>query len=55
MNSLLKAIDKLIKQEKPKKRKSIFELPQEKRLNYYSGWSKGKSVKVKIEKQNKLV
>ncbi len=54
MNPLLKAIDELIKQEKPKK-KSTLELPKEKRLSYYDGWSKGKSIKVKTQKQSKLI
>jgi len=55
MNPLLKAIDKLIAQEKPKKRVSNLNLPKEKRLSYYSGWSKGKAVKIKTEKQEKLI
>ena len=57
-NPLLQAIEELKKEEdlKKKKKKPIFSLPKEKRLQYYSGWHKDdKPVdKVKIEKQNKL-
>jgi hypothetical protein len=45
----------LAEEEKSKKRKkSNLEMPKEKRLNYYSGWSRGKPVKVKTEEQTKL-
>ena len=54
MNPPLKAIDEIIAEQKPKKKKSDFGLPKEKRLSYYSGWSRGKAVKVKEEKQTKL-
>ena len=54
----MQAIEKLKKEEdlKKKKKKPVFSLPKEKRLQYYSGWHKDdKPVdKVKIEQQKKL-
>ena len=56
-NPLLKAIDELKREEQvKKKRKSIFNVKKEKRLQYYSGWHKDdKPVdKEKVERQKKL-
>lgn len=56
-NPVLQAIEELKREEdlKKKKKKSPFNLKKEKRLSYYSGWSKGKPVeKEKTEKQTKL-
>lgn len=57
-NPLLKALDELTKEEqaKKKKKKPVFELRKEKRLQYYSGWGKGNKAvdKGKVEKQEKL-
>ena len=57
-NPLMQAIEKLKKEEdlKKKKKKPVFSLPKEKRLQYYSRWHKyDKPVdKVKIEQQKKL-
>ena len=57
-NRLLRAIEELKKGEeiKRKKKKSIFCIKKEKRLNYYSGWHKDDEPvdKIKTEKQKKL-
>lgn len=51
---LKKVFDRLAK-ENPKKKKKKYSIPKEKRLQYYSGWGKGKSIKEeRIEKQTKL-
>ena len=52
---LLKILDEEVAKEKAKKKKKTLELRKEKRLAYYSGWGKGKSIKEeKTEKQEKL-
>ena len=54
---LLKIQEKEVEYEKAKKKKKkLLGLPKEKRLSYYSGWSRGKSleIKEKTEKQEKL-
>ena len=56
-NLLLQVIAELKEEENlKKKKKPVFSLPKEKRLNYYSGWHKDdKPVdKAKIEQQRKL-
>ena len=56
-NPLLQAIEDLKKEElKKKKKKEIFNIKKEKRLNYYSGWHKNDKPanKEKIEQQKKL-
>jgi len=55
--TLLKAIDKLVKEEKTKKKRKSFELPKEKRIMYYSGWHKDDKpvTENKGEHQKKLV
>ena len=56
MSRLQNVLEELRKEEelkKPKKKK--FEIRKEKRLQYYSGWSKGKGLDPKKEeKQEKL-
>lgn len=55
MNRLQQALEELKKEEEPKKKKKKFEIRKEKRLQYYSGWSRGKILEPeKEEKQNKL-
>jgi len=56
-NTLLNAIDNLVKEEKAKKKKKSFELPKEKRIMYYSGWHKDDKpvTENKGEKQKKLI
>lgn len=40
-NPLLEAMDELVKEERArKKKKPIFDIKKEKRLQYYSGWHK---------------
>jgi len=53
---LLKILEEETAKEKAKKKKKpSLELKKEKRLAYYSGWGKGKSIKEeKTEKQEKL-
>ncbi len=53
---LLKILEEETAKEKAKKKKKpIFEVRKEKRLNYYSGWGKGTPIKEeKTEKQTKL-
>ena len=53
---LLKILEEETAKEKVKKKKKpIFEVRKEKRLNYYSGWHKGKPLQEeKSEKQTKL-
>lgn len=53
---LLKILEEETAKEKAKKKKKpILELRKEKRLAYYSGWYRGKSIKEeKTEKQAKL-
>ena len=56
-NRLLKILEKEVEKEKArKKKKKVFGLRKEKRLSYYLGWSRGKSIetKEKTEKQTKL-
>ena len=54
-NRLLKILEEEVVKEKAKKKKKKFELRKEKRLAYYSGWGKGKSIEEeKAEKQIKL-
>lgn len=55
--SLQKVFEELEQEEKAKTKKNVLELPKEKRLAYYSGWSeKDKPViqEEKGEKQKKL-
>ncbi len=57
MNRLLQAIEELKAEEakKKKKKKPLFTIKKEKRLQYYSGWNRGKPVEEqKEEKQSKL-
>ncbi|MBI2101849.1 hypothetical protein HYT53_04540 [Candidatus Woesearchaeota archaeon] len=53
---LLKILEEETAKEKAKKKKKpIFEVRKEKRLNYYFGWHKGKPLEEgKTEKQTKL-
>ena len=54
---LLKILEEEVAKEKAKrKKKPSLELRKEKRLNYYSGWYKGKPIETKerTEKQTKL-
>ena len=56
-NHLLKICEKLLGQEKAKKKKKkSSELPKEKRLQYYSGWHKDDKpvTESKMERQKKL-
>ena len=54
-NRLLKILEEEVVKEKAKKKKKIAVLRKEKRLAYYSGWGKGKSIKEeKTERQTKL-
>ncbi len=54
-NRLLKILEEETAKEKAKKKKKNLELVKEKRLAYYSGWSKGEAVKEeKTERQEKL-
>jgi hypothetical protein len=52
---LLKILEEEAAKEKAKKKKkTAFQIRKEKSLNYYSGWHKGKPLKSKDEKQEKL-
>lgn len=52
---LLKILEEEVAKEKAKKKKKKFELRKEKRLQYYSGWGKGKPAEEeKTEGQTKL-
>jgi hypothetical protein len=53
---LLKILEEEAAKEKAakKKKKPAFQIRKEKSLNYYSGWHKGKPLKSKDEKQEKL-
>ena len=57
-NPLLQVLEELKREEqaKNKKKKPVFNIKKEKRLQYYSGWGKGdKAVdKEKVERQKKL-
>jgi len=56
-NRLLKILEQEVKKEKAKKKKKpTLQLRKEKRLSYYSGWSRGgKPIQEeKTEKQTKL-
>ena len=54
-NRLLKILEAEVAKEK-KKRKPLLSLRKEKRLSYYSGWSRGKPIETneKTEVQKKL-
>jgi len=57
-NRLLKILEQEVAKEKAKKKKKpILQFRKEKRLSYYSGWSRGKPIetKEKTEVQKKLV
>lgn len=52
---LLKILEEETAREKAKKKKKpVFKLRKEKSVMYYSGWGKGKPIKEKSERQNKL-
>ena len=54
-NHLLKILEEEVAKEKAKKKKKTTVLRKEKRLAYYSGWGKGKTVKEEnVERQTKL-
>lgn len=50
-NPLLQAIDEIKREEQAKKKKPIFNIKKEKRLQYYSGWGRGKKDNEKVERQ----
>ena len=55
-NRLLKILEEEVAKEKAKKKKKKLELRKEKRLQYYSGWGKGKSIEEeRTDKQAKLI